>query len=63
MSVPHAASNFLSDDGEIAYFGMACKSHLMLYVMNCKTYQTITIQLKEQHKMPRILSNLKGVLT
>lgn len=61
--MPHAACCYLSplDDGE-AYFAMACQTQLMLYAMNCTTGHTVSHQLKEQNRMPRLLSNLKGAL-
>lgn len=62
INVPQMAASDLSADSLEAYFAVDYQSKLMLYVMNCRTGNTVAHEVKESHLMPRFLSNLKGAL-
>uniref|UniRef100_A0A1B0B1N7 Uncharacterized protein n=1 Tax=Glossina palpalis gambiensis TaxID=67801 RepID=A0A1B0B1N7_9MUSC len=62
-AVPHAAAAFLAQNGNEAYFALACQSQLALYTMNCATGHTVRHLLKDHYNVPRLFSNLKEALT
>lgn len=62
INVPQMAASDVSTDNLEAYFAVDYQSKLMLYVMNCRTGNTVAHEVKESNLMPRFLSNLKGAL-
>ncbi|XP_034098681.1 nuclear pore complex protein Nup160 homolog [Drosophila albomicans] len=63
VNVPQLAASDMSENGNEAYFAVDYQSKLMLHVMNCRTGNTVSHEVKESNLMPRFLSNLKGALT
>lgn len=62
INVPQLAAADVSADNQEAYFAVDYQSKLMLYVMNCRTGNTVAHEVKESNLMPRFFSNLKGAL-
>lgn len=60
--IPHTAACWLNENGKEAYFSLAYQTTLMLFTMNCSSGHTVAAELKEQHIMPRIFSNITGAL-